>query len=105
MTKNSKLSSTNDALDIIYGGSKGCVVQLNELPEYFFDFKNMLAGDVFQKFINHRFPLAIIIPADKDLGERISELIRDHKNHNCVRFFSDNRSAEIWIDSYADTHL
>jgi len=101
MTAKIKIASTDDAMEIIYSGLTGCVIHLDELAADFFELKNRLAGEIFQKFINYRFPLAIVIPPDHDLGQRVSELMFDHKKHPFVRFFNEEHDAENWIESHS----
>ena len=92
-----KLSSSDDAMQIIYGGANSFILQLQDLPDDFFDLKNKLAGDVFQKFVNYRFPVAFVIPEKHGLGDRVTELMIDHKNHPFVRFYGTKSLAEEWL--------
>ncbi len=96
-THNLKLQNVNDAMDIIGSGLPGCIFTQEDIDPNFFDLKNRIAGEVFQKLTTYNFPIAIVLPDDHGLGERITELIRDHKNHNCVRFFTSIEQAESWL--------
>lgn len=95
---NYKLRNVDDALDVIAGGQPGCIFTLDDVSGDFFNLKNEIAGDVFQKFTNYNFKAAFIIPDNHNFGERITELIRDHARHNCVRFFSNVNEADRWIN-------
>lgn len=95
---NYKLSNVDDALDAIGSGLTGCIFTLDDVSSDFFNLKNKIAGDVFQKFSNYNFKAAFIIPDNHNLGERMTELIRDHAGHNCVRFFSNVKEADRWIN-------
>jgi len=94
---NLKLCNVEDALNVIGSGVPGCIFTLNDVGGDFFDLKNRIAGEVFQKFANYNFKAAFIIPDNHNLGERITELIKDHARHNCVRFFQCAEDADRWI--------
>ncbi len=92
------LHSENDALDILSSGMSGCVFFPEDLHPEFFDLSNQLAGNTFQKFINYGFRIAIVLPVEHGFGDRIDELIHDHRSHPCVRFFTSEREALEWLD-------
>ena len=94
-----KLTSTEDAMEIIHSSSGCCLFHLKDLRADFFDLQNKLAGEVFQKFVNYKCKAAIIVPADHGLGERVTELIRDHKHHAFVRFFDSEACARQWLSA------
>ena len=100
MTAKPLITSTDDAMAIIYSGTLGRVVHLHELPRHFFELENRLAGDVFQKFTNYRYPLAIVIPPNHSLGQRATELMLDHKHHPYIRFFHTAPEADQWIQTH-----
>jgi hypothetical protein len=77
----------------------GLVLEEAELGPEFFDLRTGLAGELFQKFVNYRAPLAIVIPDPRLHGERFSELAHEHRRHPTVRIFPDRASAEDWLDS------
>ena len=95
---NLKLCNVDDALDVMGSGLHGCIFTLADLGRDFFNLKTKIAGEVFQKFVNYNFKVAFIIPADHNLGNRVTELIRDHARHNCIRFFETIDEAEKWIN-------
>ena len=96
-----QLRSEQDALDLIASGMRGCVLMPDDLHPEFFDLRNGIAGAIFQKLINYSFRVAIVIPEDHSYGERVAELIRDHSNHECVRFFAAVDEAKDWIGNDA----
>ncbi|XOV83681.1 MAG: DUF4180 domain-containing protein [bacterium] len=59
-----------------------------DLHPDFFDLSNQIAGGIFQKFVNYGFRIALILPVEHGFGNRIDELIHDHRSHQCVRFFT-----------------
>ena len=73
------LHSTDDALDVMSSGLPGCIFTPEDLHPDFFDLKNGIAGDIFQKFINYNYRVAFVIPADHGYGERVTELMRDQR--------------------------
>ena len=92
-----KLETENDALDAMSCGLPACIFLPEDLDADFFDLKNGLAGAILQKFINYNFRIAIVVGADHGYGARVSELIRDHEHHACVRFFTSVAEAQNWL--------
>lgn len=91
------LGSPADALDAIGSGLPGCIFTESDLSPDFFDLRNGIAGEVFQKFVNYHFRAAFIVPKEHQYGERVTELIRDHRDHASVRFFETIEAAEGWL--------
>lgn len=92
-----KLHTENDALDLIASGLSACIFTVEDLHPQFFDLRNGIAGAIFQKLVNYRFKIAIILPVDHEFGPRITELVRDHRRHSLIRFFATLEEAEAWI--------
>lgn len=91
------LETVADALDVIGSGLPSCIFTESEVCPNFFDLRNGIAGEVFQKFVNYNFRVAFIIPSEHRHGTRVSELIRDHKRHSSVRFFESVEDAVSWL--------
>ncbi|MEM7098972.1 MAG: DUF4180 domain-containing protein [Pseudomonadota bacterium] len=91
------LHSPQDALNALSCGEPGCIFELSDLHEAFFDLKNGLAGEVFQKFTNYRFRAAFVVPEPERMGPRVVELCRDHERHPFVRLFSTKEAAQQWL--------
>lgn len=91
------LSSVTDALDAVASGLPGCIYTESDFRSDFFDLSNGIAGEVFQKFVNYNLRIAFIIPSEHGYGERVVELIRDHKRHANIRFFESIEEAELWL--------
>lgn len=75
----------------------GLLLDEKQLGEKFFDLRTGLAGEVLQKFTNYRVRLAIVIADANAYGGRFSELIREHRTHNAVRFFDSAQRARQWL--------
>lgn len=75
----------------------GLILGEEELPPSFFDLSSGIAGELFQKFVNYRIPLAIVTKDPSNHGERFKELAREHQNHPMVRIFPDCESAREWL--------
>jgi Domain of unknown function (DUF4180) len=54
-----KLKSSDDALQVIYSGLPACIFRPEDLAADFFDLQSGLAGEVFQKFVNYKYQMAI----------------------------------------------
>lgn len=91
------LGTASDALDVIGSGLPGCIFTQADLAPDFFDLRNGLAGEIFQKFVNYQFPVAFILSNDHGLGNRVTELIRDHRRHSTIRFFGTAEEAMAWL--------
>lgn len=94
---NMKLRNITDALDIMTSGQPGCILTLDDLGDDFFDLKNGIAGEVFQKFIIYQYPIAIVLPSDHKLGDRVTELAREHSHHSQIRFCTTIEQAKQWM--------
>ena len=94
---NLKLSSINDAMDIMSSGLDCCLFTVDDIAPEFFKLSNGVAGEVFQKFVNYQFRVALVIPSDHSFGDHVTELVRDHKRHSVVRFFESIDEAREWL--------
>jgi hypothetical protein len=68
----------------------------SDLGPGFFDLRTGLAGDLLQKFVNFRIPLAIVVEEPGGHGERFRELAREHRTHPLARFFTSELEARTW---------
>lgn len=75
----------------------GLVLTEADLSPSFFDLRSGLAGELFQKFVNYRVPLALVVRDPAVYGERFVELAREHRNHAMVRMFPDHDAASEWL--------
>ena len=91
------LESEADALDVISSGLRACIFLPDDLASDFFELSNGIAGSVFQKFVNYGYPVAFVVPEAHEYGARVTELIRDHRTHPCVRFFHSIDDATAWV--------
>jgi len=78
-------------------GVEGIIFTEDDLAREFFDLRSGLAGELFQKFINYKLRMAIVLPDPEAYGERISELAYEHKSHNTIRFVRSKDEAEAWL--------
>ena len=80
-------------------GTPGLLLVEEELGPEFFDLRTGLAGELFQKFINYKQRIALVIARPEKYGERFAELAREHRTHNMIRFFSTVEEAGAWLES------
>ncbi|GAB3923936.1 DUF4180 domain-containing protein [Mucilaginibacter myungsuensis] len=97
-----QLASTDDAYKILESGLPGVIFTRADIADEFFNLKNGILGEVFQKLINYRFPIVVVLPADHGFGDRITELAREHSRHNGIRFCTTLADAEQWIERQVD---
>ena len=80
-------------------GKSGLILTGNDLAPEFFDLHSGLAGELFQKFVNYRLRIAIVLQDPEAYGERFSELAYEHRSHNMIRFVSSQDEAIAWLDT------
>jgi Domain of unknown function (DUF4180) len=99
MPKNLRIDSSNATSDALAAAMEEGGLLLNEgdLAPSFFDLKSGLAGELFQKFVNYRVPLALVVTDPAVYGERFVELAREHRSHHMVRMFQDRNAASEWL--------
>ncbi len=91
------LNSVDDVLSLIGSGMDGCIVTTNDISDSFFDLKNGVAGEAFQKLVNYNFKVGFVVAKNHSYGERFTELVREHKNHPVIRFFENEENAILWL--------
>lgn len=92
-----KLTHVEDPITVMESGMSGMIFTLDDIDDKFFDLKNGILGETFQKFVNYRFPVAIVLPADHGFGLRVTELAREHARHDVVRFCKTMEEAKAWM--------
>ena len=78
-------------------GSGGLILTENDLAREFFELRSGLAGELFQKFINYKVRVAIVLHEPEAYGERFSELVHEHRSHNMIRFVRSKDEAKAWL--------
>ncbi|WP_425147135.1 DUF4180 domain-containing protein [Deinococcus sp.] len=63
----------------------------------FFRLGSGLAGELFQKFVTYRLPVAFVLPDFAAHGERFAELAFEHSRHSGVRFVHSQEEARRWL--------
>lgn len=78
-------------------GAEGLILTENDLAREFFDLHSGLAGELFQKFVNYKLRVAIVLPDPQAYGERFSELAYEHTSHSMIRFVRSEDEAKAWL--------
>jgi hypothetical protein len=99
------IRSFSDIHDVIAAcfGTDGLILTEDDLAREFFDLRSGLAGEIFQKFVNYKLRLAIVLPDPEAYGERIGELAYEHKSHDLIRFVRSKDEAKAWLCAYEDS--
>ena len=99
LAKDAKISlhSEQDVLDIFSAGLPACIFTPDDLHPEFFNLENRIAGNIFQKFVNYFYRAAFVVPENHEYGDRVTELIREHKDHPYIRFFTTIEDASAWL--------
>ena len=96
-----QVHSVKDISDAVTKGMKegGLILSEEELSPIFFDLRSGLAGELLQKFVNYRVPLALVVKDPFARSQRFGELARELKTHSMVRVFPALESATAWMES------
>ena len=95
-----RLEDIQGLLGAMYG-LDGLILSEAELGPEFFRLSSGVAGELFQKFVNYRFPVAVVIADFSAHGERFAELAHEHSRHGGVRFVHTDEEARRWLESKA----
>ncbi|WP_424952070.1 DUF4180 domain-containing protein [Deinococcus sp.] len=80
-------------------GLDGLILHETDFGPEFFRLGSGLAGELFQKFVNYRLPVALVLPDFAAHGERFAELAWEHSRHPQVRFVHSEQEARAWLVS------
>lgn len=78
-------------------GSGGLILTESNLAREFFDLRSGLAGELFQKFINYKVRIALVVPNPEAYGERFAELASEHSTHNLIRVVDSLEEGTKWL--------
>ena len=85
-----------DTMAVCYGQA-GVIFTEDDLGPDFFELRSGLAGELLQKLVNYQLRAAIVLPNVERYGERFSELAREHRSHNLIRFVDSLDEAQAWL--------
>jgi hypothetical protein len=93
------IRSFNDVADQLHSSEaiEGICLDEQDFAPEFFDLRSGLAGELFQKFANYQFRLAIVLRDPAKYGERFAELVFEHRRHTAIRFFGSEEEARLWL--------
>ena len=74
------------------------VLHEDELGAQYFRLGEGLPGELFQKLTNYGRRLALIVSDEAAYGERVRELIHEHRTHPTIRFFRSREAADAWTE-------
>ncbi len=80
-------------------GAAGLILTENDLAREFFDLQSGLAGELFQKFINYKLRVAIVLSDPEAYGKRFSELAYEYTFHSMIRFVRSKDEAKAWLQT------
>jgi hypothetical protein len=95
------IRSIKDITDVIAAciGAEGLILAEDDLPPDFFELRTGLAGELFQKFMNYRVRVAIVLSSPEAYGKRFGELAYEHSSHAMIRFVRSMDDAKTWFRS------
>ena len=91
------LESISDTIGKCYGADGLLLTEQDVSPE-FFNLHSGLAGELFQKVTNYQIKLAVVLEDSSRYGDRVSELVYEHRHHLRIRFFSSEDEARLWLN-------
>ncbi len=71
----------------------GSILHESELAPLFFDLRTRITGELFFKRVNYHSRLAIVVDDPGKFGERFSELVHEHQEHNAIQVFNSLAEA------------
>lgn len=94
-----KLNSAADIGDLIGAAYDldALILHESDLAPDFFNLRTGLLGELFQKLMNYRKLVAVVIPDFAAHGERFGELAYEHSNHPQIRFVHSEAEAQAWL--------
>ena len=91
------LTSVEDGLsllgDLYYQGFDKIILHEENIVPEFFDLKTKLAGEVLQKFVQYRMPLAVVGDFSKYTSKRLRDFIYECNQGRQVNFVQELSSA------------
>lgn len=90
------LRDISDALSACLDAD-GLLLTEDDLGPEFFNLRSGVAGELFQKFINYRVRMAIVLPNPEVYGQRFKELAYEHRTHHLIRFVPSRDEADAWL--------
>ncbi|MEZ4970940.1 MAG: DUF4180 domain-containing protein [Flavobacteriaceae bacterium] len=97
ISKEMIIKGTDDALELMgnmyYQGFDKIIIDQKNITPDFFDLKNKMAGDILQKFSNHRMGLAIIGDFTTITNKSLKDFIYESNKGKQVNFLSSVNEA------------
>lgn len=90
-----------DIWELSQSASQGICLDEADFDPEFFNLRSGIAGEIFQKCVNYRLPLAIVLREPAKYGQRFSELALEHRTHLLIRFFANREDAQMWLGAFA----
>ena len=91
------LTSVEDGLsllgDLYYQGFDKIILHEENIVPEFFDLKTKLAGEVLQKFVQYRMPLAVVGDFSKSTSKSLRDFIYECNQGQQVNFVQELSSA------------
>ena len=91
------LTSVEDGLsllgDLCYQGFDKIILYEENIAPEFFDLKTKLAGEMLQKFVQYRMPLAVVGDFSKYTSKSLRDFIYECNQGRQVNFVTELRSA------------
>lgn len=92
------LTSVQSSLDLIgelsqFSGSKGLIINKEQISEEFFDLSNGLAGEILQKFIMYNVQLVIVGNFDQYQKKSFKDFMYECNQQKNIMFVNDRQSA------------
>ncbi|GGK87446.1 DUF4180 domain-containing protein [Deinococcus radiotolerans] len=85
-------------------GLDGLLLRDADLGPDFLNLKTGLLGELFQKFVNYRLPVALVVTDPDRYGPRFTELAREHARHPLIRFVPDEAAGRAWLHRQTAPH-
>lgn len=95
------ISSTREATDLIAACAENdtdrLLIDSGVLPPEFFQLHTLFAGEFLQKLQNYQLRTAVVIPVERDYGERFEEYLLEAQRARFSRLFTSRDEALAWL--------
>jgi len=95
------IARVEDSVDVLSASfesrARGVLIDHALLPDAFFELRTRFLGEFLQKLVNYERRLAIVLPPERELGERFQEFLREAKRGSSFGAFTSRAEAEQWL--------
>ncbi len=101
LERTAPLSSPGEATDLVAAcaehGTDRLLLDSSVLPPEFFQLHTRFAGEFLQKLQNYQLRTAVVIPEEREYGERFEEYLLEARHGRFCRLLTSRDEALAWL--------